>query len=129
MITFVCAFFIALAGGLTYVYARPAEYRATARLKIAPAAMVAEASDTKSTPSVGTDAKSFLSEVQILTSRPLLETAFERLREKGPGPDLGADPVSEMQRIMGLCAMLRAELPALDSPDRKICSRLSGSPC
>jgi uncharacterized protein involved in exopolysaccharide biosynthesis len=62
--------------------------------------MVSEASDTKSTPSVGTDAKSFLSEVQILTSRPLLETAFERLREKGPGPDLGADPVSEMQRIM-----------------------------
>ena len=62
--------------------------------------MVSEASDTKSTPSVGTDAKSFLSEVQILTSRPLLETAFQRLREKGPGPDLGADPVSEMQRII-----------------------------
>jgi len=100
LITFVGALLFALAGGLVYVYARPSEYRATARLKIAPAAMVSEASDTKSTPSVGTDAKSFLSEVQILTSRPLLETAFERLREKGPGPDLGADPVSEMQRIM-----------------------------
>src|SRR5437764_8670523 len=100
VITFVCALLIALAGGLIYVYARPAEYRATARLKIAPAAMVSEASDTKSTPSVGTDAKSFLSEVQILTSRPLLDTASERFREKGHGPDLGADPVSEMQRIM-----------------------------
>src|SRR5258708_32488122 len=84
----------ALASGLIYVYARPPEYRAAARLKIAPAAMVSEASDTKSAPSVGTDATSFLSEVQLLTSRPLLETAFERLREKGPIPELGADPVA-----------------------------------
>ncbi len=99
-ITFVCALLFALASGLIYVYARPPEYRATARLKIAPAAMVSEASDTKSTPSVGTDATSFLSEVQILTSRPVLETAFERLREKGPIPELGADPVAEIQRSM-----------------------------
>src|SRR4029077_12430602 len=98
-ITFVSALLFALASGLIYVYARPPEYRATARLKIAPAAMVSEASDTKSTPSVGTDATSFLSEVQILTSRPVLETAFERLRE-GPTPDLGADPVAEIQRAM-----------------------------
>src|SRR5438309_2277615 len=99
-ITFVSALLFALASGLIYVYARPPEYRAAARLKIAPAAMVYEASDTKSTPSVGTDATSFLSEVQILTSRPVLETAFERLREKGPTPDFGADPVAEIQRSM-----------------------------
>src|ERR1700704_4672984 len=99
-ITFVSALLFALASGLIYVYARPPEYRAAARLKITPAAMVSEASDTKSTPSVGTDATSFLSEVQILTSRPLLETAFERLREKGPIPELGADPVAEIQRSM-----------------------------
>src|SRR5205085_2268615 len=99
-ITFVSALLFALASGLIYVYARPPEYRATARLKIAPAAMVSEASDTKSTPSVGTDATSFLSEVQILTSRPVLETAFERLKEKGPTPDFGADPVAEIQRSM-----------------------------
>ena len=100
VIAFVSALLFALASGLIYVYARPPEYRATARLKITPAAMVSEASDATSAPSVGTDAASFLSEVQILTSRPLLETAFERLREKSPTPDLGADPVSEMQRIV-----------------------------
>jgi len=99
-ITFVSALLFALASGLIYVYARPPEYRAAARLKITPAAMVSEASDTKSTPSVGTDATSFLSEVQILTSRPVLETAFERLKEKGPTPDFGADPVAEIQRSM-----------------------------
>src|SRR5438045_9124737 len=98
-ITFVCALLFALASGLIYVYARPAEYRATARLKIAPAAMVSEASDTKSTPSVGTDAKSFLSEVQILTSLPLLDTPWERLREKGHGQALGADQLSRKTPI------------------------------
>jgi succinoglycan biosynthesis transport protein ExoP len=99
-ITFVSALLFALASGLIYVYARPPEYRAIARLKIAPAAMVSEASDARSSPKVGSDATSFLSEVQILTSRPLLETAFERLGEKGATPDLGADPVSELQRIL-----------------------------
>ena len=43
-ITFVCALLFALAGGVIYVYARSPEYRAAARLKIAPAAMVSEAS-------------------------------------------------------------------------------------
>jgi uncharacterized protein involved in exopolysaccharide biosynthesis len=62
--------------------------------------MVLEASDLKSTPTVGTDATSFLSEVQILTSRPLLEIAFERLREKALTPNLGVDPLSGMQRIL-----------------------------
>jgi len=99
-IAFVSALMFALASGLIYVYARPPEYRAAARLKIAPAATVSEASDTKSAPSVRTDATSFLSEVQILTSRPLLETAFELLREKGPIPELGADPVAEIRHCL-----------------------------
>jgi succinoglycan biosynthesis transport protein ExoP len=99
-IAFVSALLFTLAAGLIYVYARPSEYRATARLKIAPAGMVSEASDLKSTPSVGIDATSFLSEVQRLTSRPLLETAFERLRDKTLTPDLGDAPVAEMQRLI-----------------------------
>jgi uncharacterized protein involved in exopolysaccharide biosynthesis len=41
-VVFFCALFFALAGSLTYVYTRPAEYRAMARLKIAPAAVVTQ---------------------------------------------------------------------------------------
>jgi uncharacterized protein involved in exopolysaccharide biosynthesis len=102
-VVFSCAFFPALAASLTYVYTRPPEYRAVARLQISPAAVVTQPTEAKDTPAVATDAKSFLTEVQVLTSRPLLQDVLERL-EHGEGlPDLGADPVTSAQR------MLRAE--------------------
>lgn len=100
---FSCAFFPALAASLTYVYTRPPEYRAVARLQISPAAVVTQPTEAKDTPAVATDTKSFLTEVQVLTSRPLLQDVLERL-EHGEGlPDLGSDPVTSAQR------MLRAE--------------------
>ena len=52
---------------------------------------------------MATDAKSFLTEVQVLTSRPLLQDVVDRLRTGGGLPDLGPDPVESAQR------MLRAE--------------------
>jgi uncharacterized protein involved in exopolysaccharide biosynthesis len=102
-VVFSCAFFPALAASLTYVYTRPPEYRAVARLQISPAAVVTQPTEAKDTPAVATDTKSFLTEVQVLTSRPLLQDVLERL-EHGEGlPDLGSDPVTSAQR------MLRAE--------------------
>src|ERR1700688_2603748 len=89
---FLCAFIPALAASLTYVYLRPAEYRAVARLHIAPAAAVTQPTEAKDTPTVTTDAKSFLTEVQVLTSRPLLQNVLERLKSDDALPDLGPDP-------------------------------------
>ena len=103
ILVFCCVFFPAVAASLTYVYTRPAEYRAVARLRISPAAVVAQPTEQTDTPTVATDAKSFLTEVQILTSRPLLQDALERLRRGDGLPDLGPDPVATAQR------MLRAE--------------------
>ena len=100
---FCCAFFPALAASLTYVYTRPAEYRAVARLRISPAAVVTQPTEASDTPTVATDAKSFLTEVQVLTSRPLLQDVLERLKSGDGLPDLGPDPVASAQR------MLRAE--------------------
>lgn len=100
---FSCAFVVAVAAGLTYVYSRPAEYRAQARLQISPAAVVTQATDAKDTPGVATDAKSFLTEVQVLTSRPLLQDVLERLKSGPALPDLGPDPVAAVQ------GMLRAD--------------------
>jgi polysaccharide biosynthesis transport protein len=102
-ILFPCAFLLACAVSLTYVYTRPAEYRAVARLQISPASVVAESDDAKAQPSVKDDPKSFLTEVQVLTSRPLLQEVAQRLRRNGSLPDLGADPVDAIQH------MLRAE--------------------
>jgi polysaccharide biosynthesis transport protein len=103
ILVFCCTFLPALAASLTYVYTRPAEYRAVARLRISPAAVVTQPTEQTDTPTVATDAKSFLTEVQVLTSRPLLQDALERLRRGDGLPDLGADPVATAQQ------MLRAE--------------------
>jgi uncharacterized protein involved in exopolysaccharide biosynthesis len=99
-VVFSCVFVPALAASLSYVYLRPAEYRAVARLQIAPAAAVTQPTVAKDTPTVATDAKSFLTEVQVLTSRPLLQDVLRRLNSDGPKPDPGADPVDAMQRML-----------------------------
>jgi polysaccharide biosynthesis transport protein len=99
-LVFCCAFFPALASSLTFVYTRPAEYRAVARLKISPAAVVTQPTEAKDTPALGTDPKSFLTEVQVLTSRPLLRAVLERLRSGEVPPDLGSDPVTSAQSML-----------------------------
>jgi succinoglycan biosynthesis transport protein ExoP len=99
-IVFSCAFVPAVVASLTYVYTRPAEYRAVARLQISPAAVVTQPAEAKDTPAVTTDAKSFLTEVQVLTSRPLLRDVLERLKSDGAGLDLGPDPVASAQRML-----------------------------
>jgi polysaccharide biosynthesis transport protein len=102
-VVFSVAFLLAAIASLTYVYTQPPEYRAVARLQISPAAAVTQATDAKDAPAVVTDAKSFLTEVQVLTSRPLLRDVVERLKGGRAVPDLGPDPVAAAQR------MLRAE--------------------
>ena len=74
-----------------YAIFRPAEYRAAARLEIAsPANALAE-----------NGRKSFLTEVQVLTSRPVLEKAVARLGNSGEvSKDLGTDPVQGLGRIL-----------------------------
>src|SRR6266550_711888 len=87
---------IALALSLAFTWLRPPEYRATALLQItaaseSPALRSAAGSAPES-------AKPFLTEVQVLTSRPVLEAVAAQLQ--GDGRDLsgfGSDPVAGMQ--------------------------------
>ena len=87
---------IALALSLAFTWLRPSEYRATALLQItaaseSPALRGASGSAPES-------AKPFLTEVQVLTSRPVLEAVAAQLQ--GDGRDLsgfGTDPVAGMQ--------------------------------
>ncbi len=101
IVVFSCSFILACAISLSYVYTQPAEYRAVARLQISPAGIVPEASDTS--PALQHDPQSFLIEVQVLTSRPLLEEVVKRIKDAGRLPNLGPDPIDAVQR------MLRAE--------------------
>jgi len=87
---------VALAVSFGYTWLRPAEYRASARLEITPAAgAVPLGSTTTSTPE---SPRPFLTETQVLTSRPVLELAATRLDRVGqPYPSVGPDRISDMQ--------------------------------
>lgn len=96
-----CLTFLPVAtASLIYVYTQPPEYRSVARLQISPASVVTQATDAKDAPAVVTDAKSFLTEVQVLTSRPLLQDVVGRLKGSGELPNLGPDPVAAAQRML-----------------------------
>ena len=99
-IVFCAVFLPAVTASLVYVFTRPPEYRAVARLQISPASVVTQPSDAKDAPTVATDAKSFLTEVQTLTSRPLLQDVLDRLKGDGGLPDLGPDPVASVQQML-----------------------------
>ncbi len=99
-IVFCAVFLPAVTASLVYVFTRPPEYRAVARLQISPASVVTQPSDAKDAPTVATDAKSFLTEVQTLTSRPLLQDVLDRLKGDGALPDLGPDPVASVQQML-----------------------------
>jgi polysaccharide biosynthesis transport protein len=107
---FSCVCLPVLVLGLAYTVMRPAEYQATARLEITPASAT-PASVVGSTPGATTGAEtrgteergsqSFLREVQVLTSRPLLEEVVERLSKSGDLPrDIRSDPVDGVRHML-----------------------------
>ena len=87
---------IALAVSLGYVWSRPAEYRATARVEIMPGSTTAPSAATAN--HEPESARPFLTEVQILTSRPVLEEVVTRLARLGQNTSqFGSDPIAGMQ--------------------------------
>ncbi len=99
LLVFLGVFLVACSISLIYTFARPAEYRASARVQINPGAVQVE-SMRPIGGSQGTDApRPFLTELQVLTSRPIVEAAARRLDgvygRKIEG--LGPDPISTLQ--------------------------------
>ena len=103
---------VALALSLAFTWLRPAEYRSAAMLEILPGAETAGArsgapritpgsespSSRSGARSAPESAKPFLTEVQILTSRPVLETVVTRLRRDGRDVSaFGVDAAAGMQ--------------------------------
>ena len=96
---FALVFFLACSGSLLYTFMRPAKYRATARLEITPGSMIT-ATGEKGTVIMKTP-QAFLTEVQLLASRPLLEKVAERLTKIAKLPQsLGTDPVTRLQQML-----------------------------
>jgi len=128
LVAFLGLFLPVLLLGLAYTVMRPAEYQATARLEITPASATA-AAPTDDTAGAKTGAetgggaahgpRSFLTEVQVLTSRPLLEEVVDRLSKSGNlPPEVRNDPVDGVRQMLSAetvegtqVVLLRAEGP------------------
>lgn len=88
---FLATLIVALGVSLAYTWLRPPEYRASARLDITPGTGSLTSARTQAT---GADEpmRPFLTEVQVLSSRPVLEEVAQRLQRAGEdlsamGPD------------------------------------------
>ena len=58
-IVFAAVFLPAVIGSLVYVYTRPPEYRAVARLQISPASVVTQPAEATDTPTLAPDPQGF----------------------------------------------------------------------
>ncbi|MDP2030406.1 MAG: hypothetical protein Q8K12_12275 [Thiobacillus sp.] len=107
-LVFLVVFALACVLSLSFTFLRPAEYRAEARVQITPAAAapptVFMAAGQAPVPAAASQifesARPFLTEVQVLTSRPVLQQAVERLRPSYDLSSLGADPVDGLQSAL-----------------------------
>jgi polysaccharide biosynthesis transport protein len=109
LIVFLATLIVALGVSLAYTWLRPPEYRASARLEITPGSGSLPASGGASEQAAAEPQRPFLTEVQVLVSRPVLEQAAASLQRSGEDlSPLGADPVGGMQ------AQLRAS-PVADT--------------
>ncbi len=94
VLSFLVVFILCAAAGLSYVYTRPGEYRASLRLQISPARAMTGANQTAD------QSVSFGAEVKALTGRAVLQDSLTRLNRAELIPDLGRDPVGALQRML-----------------------------
>jgi uncharacterized protein involved in exopolysaccharide biosynthesis len=107
-LVFLVVFALACVLSLSFTFLRPAEYRAEARVQITPAAAAppsvfmasGQAPVTAAASQTSESARPFLTEVQVLTSRPVLQQAIERLRPSYDLSSLGDDPVGGLQAAL-----------------------------
>jgi len=101
LLVFLGVFVVSSAVALGYTFLRPAEYRATARIEIKPGS---EAERVEPAPAAaGERPRPFLTEVEVLASRPVLSEVVARLR--GAGQDVtafGPDPIEGIRSALEL---------------------------
>ena len=98
-------FLVCLLISLGYNFSRSALYLVTARVQILPAGQLAPNDAPATSPSLSTspsqDGKqAFLAEVEVLSSRRLLEKVVKPLQTQGLWKDTGNDPVRAVQGML-----------------------------
>lgn len=95
VVVFSCVFLVCALASLAYGFMRPAIYLADARLQVTPSTKLAKAD---AAPADNTAA--VLVELQVLSSRPLLEKVVARLAQQGEAVGGSADPVMTLQEML-----------------------------
>ena len=104
LVVFTGVFVVLCVLSLAYTFLRAPQYRALTLLQITPGAAAPRPIETVSVQSAAPGAESdkpFLTEVQVLGSRPVLEQTVARLAHDGHDlSSLGEDPVAAMQAMI-----------------------------
>ena len=121
VIVFFSVFALCAIASLTYTFMRPAVYLASARLQVMPQAKLpqAESLPADSAPAV-------LVELQVLHSRPLLETVATRLEKDGELRNVPADRVTALQNMLSITRLEGTNVILIEArgPDRSLLPRL-----
>jgi uncharacterized protein involved in exopolysaccharide biosynthesis len=120
-LVFFSVFALCAAASLAYTFLRPAIYLASARLQVVPQGALpkGETVAADSTAAV-------LVELQVLNSRPLLETVVSRLEKDGELRDLPADPVTAVQAMLSVTRLEGTNVILIEArgPHRTLLPRL-----
>ena len=98
IVVFASVFLVCALASLAYTFARPAIYQATAKVQVTPQSR----SPLNDTAAQQDSNQAFLVEMQVFSSRPLLEKVVARLKERGQAFESAtdADAVAALQNML-----------------------------
>lgn len=135
LVVFSLAFLAVLVPGEIWNFLRPPEYRASARIQITPGDLSSPRPSTQlpagaTSPSLDTKSDGdFLAQIQILTSRPLLEKVAQALA--AAGRPLEGNPANTVQQLQNMIQITAApgtdvlELQAIGTPPEILAAALN----
>ncbi len=128
LFVFAATFLLLAAAGLLYSYSRPAIYLASARVQINPGALQVEAAVSTGGTQGADAARSLLNELPVLTSRPLVKSALEKMAplEASASSKFGADPLTSLQAGLEASVTQGTDVvePTSRGPDAQVAANL-----
>ncbi|APW40245.1 hypothetical protein RD110_26110 [Rhodoferax koreense] len=124
VVVFSAVFLVCALLSLAYTFSRPAVYQAGAKVQVTP--QIRSAVNDAAAQQDNTQA--FLVEMQVFTSRPLLEKVAARLKERGRqlGPADETDPVPMLQQMLTVDPLVGTNVAQIEAhgPERLLVADL-----
>ena len=128
LIVFATTFLLLAIAGLLYSYSRPAVYLANARVQINPGALQVEAAVSTGGTQGANASRSLLNELQVLTSRPLVKSALEKMPalDASANSKFGVEPLTSLQAGLEAVVAQGTDVVELSSrgPDAEVAANL-----